>query len=205
MSDEEIELIKKIADLLQLEKLAAQFEKENGHYPSTKEWASLVDMSAIKFRQRLIKGRQAKEKIVQSNLDLVESLAKRYMNRGLSRQDLIQEGTICLIRAVEKFDHKKDDEFSTYATFAIQQALTKALADQSRSIQLPSHLFEEPSEVKKAIKHLRETLGKEPTDEEIAKEMEMSLEEFRFKVNSGRHPISLETLFSEHEEYKDLI
>jgi RNA polymerase primary sigma factor len=110
--DEEIELARKIADLLQLEELAAQFEADHGHHPDNKEWAALVDMPLIKFRRRLMLGRRAKEKMVQSNLRLVVSIAKKYMNRGLSFQDLIQEGSLGLIRAAEKFDHEKGYKFS---------------------------------------------------------------------------------------------
>ncbi|MGA1482203.1 MAG: sigma-70 family RNA polymerase sigma factor, partial [Vulcanococcus sp.] len=120
--DEEIELARKIADLLQLEELANQFEADNGHYPDTKEWAALVEMPLVKFRRRLMLGRRAKEKMVQSNLRLVVSIAKKYMNRGLSFQDLIQEGSLGLIRAAEKFDHEKGYKFSTYATWWIRQA-----------------------------------------------------------------------------------
>ncbi|MEB3184962.1 MAG: sigma-70 family RNA polymerase sigma factor, partial [Cyanobacteriota bacterium] len=127
--DEEIELARKIADLLQLEELAAQFESDHGHYPDTKEWAALVEMPLIKFRRRLMLGRRAKEKMVQSNLRLVVSIAKKYMNRGLSFQDLIQEGSLGLIRAAEKFDHEKGYKFSTYATWWIRQAITRAIAD----------------------------------------------------------------------------
>ncbi|MEB3183114.1 MAG: sigma-70 family RNA polymerase sigma factor, partial [Cyanobacteriota bacterium] len=138
--DEEIELARKIADLLQLEELAAQFEADKGHFPDTKEWAALVEMPLIKFRRRLMLGRRAKEKMVQSNLRLVVSIAKKYMNRGLSFQDLIQEGSLGLIRAAEKFDHEKGYKFSTYATWWIRQAITRAIADQSRTIRLPVHL-----------------------------------------------------------------
>ena len=110
--DEEIELARKIADLLHLEELAAQFESDNGKLPDTKEWAALVEMPVIRFRRRLMLGRRAKEKMVQSNLRLVVSIAKKYMNRGLSFQDLIQEGSLGLIRAAEKFDHEKGYKFS---------------------------------------------------------------------------------------------
>ena len=111
--DEEIELARKIADLLQLEDLATQYESEKGHFPSVREWAELIDMPLSKFRRRLLLGRRAKEKMVQSNLRLVVSIAKKYMNRGLSFQDLIQEGSLGLIRAAEKFDHEKGYKFST--------------------------------------------------------------------------------------------
>ena len=147
--DEEIELARKIADLLQLEELATQFESEKGYFPSVREWAELIDMPLSKFRRRLLLGRRAKEKMVQSNLRLVVSIAKKYMNRGLSFQDLIQEGSLGLIRAAEKFDHEKGYKFSTYATWWIRQAITRAIADQSRTIRLPVHLYETISRIKK--------------------------------------------------------
>ncbi len=147
--DEEIELARKIADLLQLEELATQYESEKGHFPSVREWAELIDMPLSKFRRRLLLGRRAKEKMVQSNLRLVVSIAKKYMNRGLSFQDLIQEGSLGLIRAAEKFDHEKGYKFSTYATWWIRQAITRAIADQSRTIRLPVHLYETISRIKK--------------------------------------------------------
>ena len=150
--DEEIELARKIADLLQLEEIAAQFEADHGRQPDNKEWAALVEMPSIKFRRRLMLGRRAKEKMVQSNLRLVVSIAKKYMNRGLSFQDLIQEGSLGLIRAAEKFDHEKGYKFSTYATWWIRQAITRAIADQSRTIRLPVHLYETISRIKKTTK-----------------------------------------------------
>ena len=167
-ADEEIELARKIADLLQLEELAAQFEADHSHHPDTKEWAALVDMPVIKFRRRLMLGRRAKEKMVQSNLRLVVSIAKKYMNRGLSFQDLIQEGSLGLIRAAEKFDHEKGYKFSTYATWWIRQAITRAIAYQSRTIRLPVHLYETISRIKKTTKTLSQEFGRKPTEEEIA-------------------------------------
>jgi RNA polymerase primary sigma factor len=198
--DEEIELARKIADLLQLEEIAAQFESDNGHLPDTKEWAALVDMPVIKFRRRLMLGRRAKEKMVQSNLRLVVSIAKKYMNRGLSFQDLIQEGSLGLIRAAEKFDHEKGYKFSTYATWWIRQAITRAIADQSRTIRLPVHLYETISRIKKTTKTLSQEFGRKPTEEEIAESMEMTIEKLRFIAKSAQLPISLETPIGKEED-----
>jgi RNA polymerase primary sigma factor len=198
--DEEIELARKIADLLQLEELANQFEADNGHYPDTKEWAALVEMPLVKFRRRLMLGRRAKEKMVQSNLRLVVSIAKKYMNRGLSFQDLIQEGSLGLIRAAEKFDHEKGYKFSTYATWWIRQAITRAIADQSRTIRLPVHLYETISRIKKTTKTLSQEFGRKPTEEEIAESMEMTIEKLRFIAKSAQLPISLETPIGKEED-----
>lgn len=198
--DEEIELARKIADLLQLEELAVQFESDHGRQPDTKEWATLVDMPTIKFRRRLMLGRRAKEKMVQSNLRLVVSIAKKYMNRGLSFQDLIQEGSLGLIRAAEKFDHEKGYKFSTYATWWIRQAITRAIADQSRTIRLPVHLYETISRIKKTTKTLSQEFGRKPTEEEIAESMEMTIEKLRFIAKSAQLPISLETPIGKEED-----
>ena len=198
--DEEIELARKIADLLQLEEMAVQFEADHGHQPDTKEWAALVEMPTIKFRRRLMLGRRAKEKMVQSNLRLVVSIAKKYMNRGLSFQDLIQEGSLGLIRAAEKFDHEKGYKFSTYATWWIRQAITRAIADQSRTIRLPVHLYETISRIKKTTKTLSQEFGRKPTEEEIAESMEMTIEKLRFIAKSAQLPISLETPIGKEED-----
>ena len=198
--DEEIELARKIADLLKLEEEAAQFESENGHFPSVKEWAGLAEMPLTRFRRRLMLGRRAKEKMVQSNLRLVVSIAKKYMNRGLSFQDLIQEGSLGLIRAAEKFDHEKGYKFSTYATWWIRQAITRAIADQSRTIRLPVHLYETISRIKKTTKVLSQEFGRKPTEEEIAESMEMTIEKLRFIAKSAQLPISLETPIGKEED-----
>ena len=198
--DEEIELARKIADLLQLEEEAAQFESENGHFPSVKEWAVLAEMPLTRFRRRLMLGRRAKEKMVQSNLRLVVSIAKKYMNRGLSFQDLIQEGSLGLIRAAEKFDHEKGYKFSTYATWWIRQAITRAIADQSRTIRLPVHLYETISRIKKTTKVLSQEFGRKPSEEEIAESMEMTIEKLRFIAKSAQLPISLETPIGKEED-----
>ncbi|KKZ11756.1 MAG: RNA polymerase sigma factor RpoD [Candidatus Synechococcus spongiarum SP3] len=198
--DEEIELARKIADLLYLEQEAEAYFHEKKRHPSVTEWAEQVSMPYRSFKRRLKLGRRAKEKMVQSNLRLVVSIAKKYMNRGLSFQDLIQEGSLGLVRAAEKFDHEKGYKFSTYATWWIRQAITRAIADQSRTIRLPVHLYETISRIKKSTKTLSQELGRKPSEEEIAERMEMTIEKLRFIAKSAQLPISLETPIGKEED-----
>jgi RNA polymerase primary sigma factor len=199
-ADEEIELARKIADLLELERIREKLLGELEREPKDSEWATAVEMNPQQFRNRLYVGRRAKDKMVQSNLRLVVSIAKKYMNRGLSFQDLIQEGSLGLIRAAEKFDHEKGYKFSTYATWWIRQAITRAIADQSRTIRLPVHLYETISRIKKTTKLLSQKMGRKPTEEEIATKMEMTIEKLRFIAKSAQLPISLETPIGKEED-----
>jgi RNA polymerase primary sigma factor len=199
-ADEEIELARKIADLLELERIRERLLNKLDREPRDLEWASEVNMTLPQFRHRLYLGRRAKDKMVQSNLRLVVSIAKKYMNRGLSFQDLIQEGSLGLIRAAEKFDHEKGYKFSTYATWWIRQAITRAIADQSRTIRLPVHLYETISRIKKTTKLLSQEMGRKPTEEEIATRMEMTIEKLRFIAKSAQLPISLETPIGKEED-----
>ena len=199
-ADEEIELARKIADLLELERIRERLLEHLEREPRDSEWAEAVNMALPAFRHRLHLGRRAKDKMVQSNLRLVVSIAKKYMNRGLSFQDLIQEGSLGLIRAAEKFDHEKGYKFSTYATWWIRQAITRAIADQSRTIRLPVHLYETISRIKKTTKLLSQEMGRKPTEEEIATRMEMTIEKLRFIAKSAQLPISLETPIGKEED-----
>jgi RNA polymerase primary sigma factor len=199
-ADEEIELARKIADLLELERVRENLTETLEREPNDGEWADAVAMGHQPFQRRLYLGRKAKEKMVQSNLRLVVSIAKKYMNRGLSFQDLIQEGSLGLIRAAEKFDHEKGYKFSTYATWWIRQAITRAIADQSRTIRLPVHLYETISRIKKTTKLLSQEMGRKPTEEEIATRMEMTIEKLRFIAKSAQLPISLETPIGKEED-----
>ena len=199
-ADEEIELARKIADLLEMERVYDSLDEELDRAPTYQEWADAMDMKLSAFRRRLHGGRRAKDKMVQSNLRLVVSIAKKYMNRGLSFQDLIQEGSLGLIRAAEKFDHETGYKFSTYATWWIRQAITRAIADQSRTIRLPVHLYETISRIKKTTKLLSQEMGRKPTEEEIATRMEMTIEKLRFIAKSAQLPISLETPIGKEED-----
>jgi RNA polymerase primary sigma factor len=201
-ADEEIELARKIADLLELERIRDKLEEKLDREATIAEWGEAVDKEATlhQFRRRVHIGQRAKDKMVQSNLRLVVSIAKKYMNRGLSFQDLIQEGSLGLIRAAEKFDHEKGYKFSTYATWWIRQAITRAIADQSRTIRLPVHLYETISRIKKTTKLLSQEMGRKPTEEEIATRMEMTIEKLRFIAKSAQLPISLETPIGKEED-----
>jgi RNA polymerase primary sigma factor len=200
-AEEEIELARQIADLLDLEYIRITLGEDIGRTPTDQEWAVASDIPNLReFKRRLHIGRRAKDKMVQSNLRLVVSIAKKYMNRGLSFQDLIQEGSLGLIRAAEKFDHEKGYKFSTYATWWIRQAITRAIADQSRTIRLPVHLYETISRIKKTTKILSQNLGRKPTEEEIATDMEITIEKLRFIAKSAQLPISLETPIGKEED-----
>ena len=196
--DDDIEVEKidlSVPDGVSIEDPVRMYLKEIGKVPL------LSAEEEIELAKRMELGDQeAKKRLAEANLRLVVSIAKRYVGRGMLFLDLIQEGNLGLIKAVEKFDYRKGYKFSTYATWWIRQAITRAIADQARTIRIPVHMVETINKLIRVSRQLLQELGREPSPEEIAAEMNMPVERVREILKISQEPVSLETPIGEEED-----
>lgn len=184
-----------VPDGISIEDPVRMYLKEIGKVPL------LTAEEEIELAKRMEDGdEEAKKRLAEANLRLVVSIAKRYVGRGMLFLDLIQEGNLGLIKAVEKFDYRKGYKFSTYATWWIRQAITRAIADQARTIRIPVHMVETINKLIRVSRQLLQELGREPSPEEIAKEMSMPVERVREILKISQEPVSLETPIGEEED-----
>ena len=185
----------KMAESMDVDEPIKMYLREIGQIPL------LSYEEEIDYAQRVLNGEEeAKQKLIESNLRLVVSIAKKHTNRGLKMLDLIQEGNMGLMKAVEKFEYEKGFKFSTYATWWIRQAITRAIADQGRTIRIPVHMIETINKIKKESRIILQETGKEPTAEELADKLELPVEKVKSILEMNQDPISLETPVGSEED-----
>ena len=189
--DEEVELAQQIKFLHDAEALCDRLREERGVLPTTPELAQMYDMTIRQFEDKLRSGKSAKRIMIRSNLRLVVSIAKRYLNRGVPFLDLIQEGSLGLNRATEKFDPDKGYKFSTYAYWWIRQGITRTIANDARTIRLPIHIVEKLNKLKKAYRELRRELHRNPTEAELATALDTTPDQLRILQQVRRSALSL--------------
>ena len=199
--EQEITLGRQVQELMALEELREELTmRAGGEEPSEAQLSEAADLTPAQLKRRLQGGRRAKERMVAANLRLVVSVAKKYTKRNMELLDLIQEGTIGLVRGVEKFDPTRGYKFSTYAYWWIRQGITRAIAEKSRTIRLPIHITETLNKLKKGQRELSQELGRTPTITELAEAVELPEEEVKDLLCRARQPVSLETKVGDGED-----
>jgi RNA polymerase primary sigma factor len=198
--DEEVELARRVRFLEEVQEIQARLETELGKQPTKSEVAAQLTLTEKQLESRLYQGRVAKRKMIRSNLRLVVSIAKRYLNRGVPFLDLIQEGAMGLNRATEKFDPDKGYKFSTYAYWWIRQAITRAIANDARTIRLPIHIVEKLNKLKKAQRELKQKLARNPSEAEVAAVLEINVQQLRQLQQLRRQALSLNHRVGKEED-----
>lgn len=188
---EEIELARQVRFLAKVDSASEKLTKELGRKPTRQEMLAKLNLTDAEFTQKLHNGRAAKRRMIRSNLRLVVSIAKRYLNRGVPFLDLIQEGALGLNRATEKFDPDKGYKFSTYAYWWIRQGITRTIANDARTIRLPIHIVEKLNKLKKAHRDLRRDLQRNPTEQELADALDVTVDQLRSLQQVRRKSLSL--------------
>ena len=190
--EQEITLGRQVQQLMEIETLEAELECRDGAKPARDQLAKAAELSTVQLKRKLQQGHRAKERMVAANLRLVVSVAKKYTKRNMELLDLIQEGTIGLVRGVEKFDPTRGYKFSTYAYWWIRQGITRAIAEKSRTIRLPIHITEMLNKLKKGQRELSQELGRTPTVTELVQFVDLPEDEVKDLMCRARQPVSLE-------------
>ena len=198
--EQEITLGRQVQDLMVLENLECQLQSDLGEKPDIELFAKKAEISTNQLIKKLKSGRRAKERMVAANLRLVVSVAKKYTKRNMELLDLIQEGTIGLVRGVEKFDPARGYKFSTYAYWWIRQGITRAIAEKSRSIRLPIHITEILNKLKKGQRELSQELSRTPTIKELSEYVELPENDVKDLMSRAGQPVSLETKIGDGED-----